>query len=110
MTELGRADGFMTHCFDDIFTKPCLQDSGSSERRDLLEMQPTGKIIGGRLLVREISAEVLVQAATILKQRFQGLGSVLCTSGKGVRRLTQVLPACGAMRKPADSFEPHASH
>lgn len=60
VTELGKADGFMTHCFNDIFTKSCLQDSGSLKRRDLLEMEPAGKIIGGRLLMRKVSAEVHV--------------------------------------------------
>lgn len=40
--------------------------------------RPAGKIIGGRLLMREVSAEVCVQAATLLTNRGFRVWEAVC--------------------------------
>lgn len=74
MTELGKADGFMTHCLDDTFTKPGLQDSrgrrlGARKGETCWKLSRLGKMIGRRPLMREVSADIHFQAVALLKGR-----------------------------------------
>ena len=102
MTELGKADGFMTHCLDDTFTKPGLQDSrgrrlGARKGETCWKLSRLGKMIGRRPLMREVSADIHVQAVAPLRGRdFRDPDSLRVREVGNL--LTLVLPACIAMR------------
>lgn len=114
MTELGKADGFMTHCLDDTFTKPGLQDSrgrrlGTRKGETCWKLSRLGKMIGRRPLMREVSADIHFQAVALLKGRDFRDPDPLGVRGGG-NLLTLVFPACIAMRKSLDSSEPQFPH
>ena len=70
----GKAEGFMTHCLDDIFTKPGLQDSrgrrlGARKGESSWNLSWLGKMISRKLLMTEVSADVCVEAVSPLRDR-----------------------------------------